>query len=39
MVELDADSYVDKIAIGAGCCSGLNSWRNEPLRDRRLAER
>lgn len=22
------------LAIGAGCCSGLNSWRREPIQDR-----
>jgi len=22
------------LAIGAGCCSPLNSWRREPLQDR-----
>lgn len=25
-----------KLSVGAGCSSGLNSWRLEPLQDRRL---
>ena len=25
----------EKLSVGAGCCSGLNSWRREPLQDRR----
>jgi hypothetical protein len=24
----------EQLAIGAGCCSPLNSWRREPLKDR-----
>lgn len=24
-----------ELSVGAGCCSSLNSWRREPLRDRR----
>lgn len=28
-------NLLDQLAIGAGCCSGLNSWRREPIRDRR----
>ncbi len=24
-----------QLSAGAGCCSSLNSWRREPLRDRR----
>ncbi len=28
------EGYRNELHAGAGCCSGLNSWRNEPLRDR-----
>ena len=27
------------LAIGEGCCSGLNSWRREPIVDRRRSDR
>jgi hypothetical protein len=27
--------YRGSLAEGAGCCSGMNSWRMEPLQDRR----
>lgn len=26
--------YRKELGIGLGCCSSLNSWRNEPLKDR-----
>jgi hypothetical protein len=28
----------DSLSIGAGCSSGLNSWRHEPVVDRRKRE-
>jgi len=36
---LDADAETAErlkrsLSVGAGCCSGLNSWRREPLKDR-----
>ena len=32
--EDDKLKIIDNLAIGAGCCSSLNSWRREPIRDR-----
>jgi len=26
------------LSIGEGCCSGLNSWRREPIKDRRSGQ-
>jgi len=29
-----AAQYFDSLFIGEGCCSNLNSWRREPLKER-----
>ena len=30
-----ANKHKDGLAIGAGCCCSMNSWRREPLIERR----
>lgn len=32
---LESDEHHEAMAVGAGCCAGLNTWRFEPLQDRR----
>jgi hypothetical protein len=31
---LVGEAYRQELYAGAGCCAGLNSWYNEPLKDR-----